>query len=157
MRKLLLLIPAVAITAAACGGTSSTSASGPQGEARPGATPAATAPAGSHGEVPLGATSAAGDTSGPQFDDRTWHDGDCLHEPSNNQEMAATHASFWKVSCSAPNATWRIVAQAGGYSSTFYKVCIASPVYVRAGNAGVADTVMLDGDHAQFCLVRAGL
>jgi hypothetical protein len=157
MRKLLLLIPAVAITAAACGGTSSTSASGPQGEAPPGATPAATAPAGSHGEVPLGATPAAGDTSGPQFDDRTWHDGDCLHEPSNNQEMAATHASFWKVSCTAANASWRIVAQADGYSSTFYKTCLASPEYVRVGNADPVNAETLAGDHAQFCLVRAGL
>jgi hypothetical protein len=134
MRKLILLIPAVAIAAAACGGTSSA------GPASPG---------GAQGEVPLSATPAATATSGPQFDDRTWNAGDCLYDPNVSTEGA----SFWKVPCSAPNADRRIAVKITDINASTYQVCNGNAEWkAAAGRLVGAET--LDADHFNFCIIN---
>jgi hypothetical protein len=81
--------------------------------------------------------------------------GDCLHEPSDNQEMEASHASYWKVDCSAPNAQWKIAAMQPAPYSIGSQFCntkmVGKPEWGSASGTNGQD---LDSDHGEFCLLH---
>jgi hypothetical protein len=106
------------------------------------------APATSSTEAPGGVPS----TTDPAFDDRTWRLGDCLHEPANNQEMEATHASYWKVSCSASNAMWRIkaVLDASASAQACYQKMTATDPLWSSNDPGSVQ--VLSALYGTYCL-----
>lgn len=81
--------------------------------------------------------------------------GDCLHAPFDNQEMEASHANYWKVDCSAPNAQWKIAAmQAAPYSpnSQFCNNRLSgNPEWGSASGTNGQDLL---ADHGVFCLLH---
>jgi predicted small secreted protein len=131
MRKTITLIPGLAIAAialTACGTSQANGAGGPQGE------------------VPLGAESAPA-TTGPASDDRTWNVGDCI-----TAENGTTGEGPDKVTCSSSTAYWRVGYVITDINAQANAICAKQMASDPQWQAD--DSVVMDADHYNFCLVR---